>query len=113
MIDLVIHEMSNFTQPTKLTNNEQVSIGQAYMGLLLTHLGTILPDPTVGVELYLGKFTNAQASLLIQTANSAILAQMKSSYGITRIQLSDYTLLDDKIIIKVLIDDNLVEVTIV
>jgi len=99
--DLILHENSSFVLPTKITENEDISLSQAYITLFLTYIGSIDIDLTVGTTFQLGKSNvfNFRATLL--KINSDIYTTMKDDYSLHSIVLENYSDDNDSVTFKV------------
>ena len=106
-MDLIIHDQTEFVKPLELTTNEQTSIAQAYIALFLTKLGSIGIKPAVGIDFEVGTTSIPAFMLLAQKLNKDILKLMKIPYNISNIKVTSIEQVDDQVIMKVNIDNEI------
>lgn len=97
MKDLLLHNGTSFIEPTKLNEDENTSIKQAYFLLLLTEVSSVLLFPELGTSLRLGRQTTTRVQFEIQKINNQVQSLMSSEYPILSILVSDFEIVNDSI----------------
>ena len=107
MQDLIIHEDDKFILPTKNTNNEAEMLQNAYIITFLTEIGKEPLFPEFGTN-----FKLASNTLDIRYINNQIINLLNPEYGLTEVEVLSYSVVADKVSIKVKLITNTLETTV-
>lgn len=112
MIDLLLHKNNSFIPPSETTSDEQEQIVQAFLTLILTKLGSITIDPTIGSIFELGSTNITDIRFMMSEIIYDTLKIMKPVYNIINAVISEIEENDDSVSIKIIIITTLNETTI-